>query len=97
MAWTVPPTQDDPGGGGVQATPQSVAGNWAGNRIAVMQLTVTPNPGPGGVTIEGTFGALTVVGGNSTETQGNFTNFPPTPGTLAVLGLAALGCRRRRV
>jgi uncharacterized protein (TIGR03382 family) len=94
IAWTVPPTQEDPGGGGVVPSPQSVAGNWPNNQVAIMQFTLVPDPGSH-VNFVGTMGLLTIVDGVATETQGNFK--PPAPGTLAVLALAGLaGTRRRR-
>jgi uncharacterized protein (TIGR03382 family) len=96
VAWTVPPSQEDPGGGGVQATPQSVAGNWAGNRIAILQLALD-NFGDVGDMVTGNMGLLTVVDGVSSEENGSFTYVIPAPGALALLGLAGIaGVRRRR-
>jgi hypothetical protein len=95
IAWTVPPTQEDPGGGGIAATPQSVAGNWPNNEIAIMQLSIIPDGGGGHIKPSGTMGLLTVVDGNSTESEGSF--FFPAPGALAVLAIAGLaGGRTRR-
>jgi uncharacterized protein (TIGR03382 family) len=96
VAWTVPPTLEDPGGGGVVPTPQTVAGNWPNQRVLLMQFTVIHDAGtPGIPMVVGTMGILTVVDGEATETQGTFAH--PTPGTLAVLALAGFaGVRRRR-
>ena len=51
MAWTVRPTLPPPSGGPDEPTPQSVAGNWPGNRVLLMRLVVNE-----GVDVAGSFG-----------------------------------------
>jgi hypothetical protein len=97
VAWTAPPSMGDPGTGDTELTPQTVAGNWADNRVLMMQLSIVPDVPDGPISVTGEMGLLIRQEGNSFETPGSFEFALPAPGALALLGIAGIaGTRRRR-
>jgi MYXO-CTERM domain-containing protein len=93
-SWVASVTIENPDGNQEQ-TPQTVAGNYANNKVLLMQLVIDNPNGTNG--ISGEMAVLITQNGVPSQINGVTFNTLPAPGAMALLGLAGLaGMRRRR-